>query len=81
MLEKQEETIILHFPSLVSMGSVTEDLARSNNWDQVYIKKIQSLHKMEDHDVNTWMVYITKYLGQSEENAMDAKERFKNNNL
>ena len=78
LLEKKEESIILHFPSLVTMGTVTTNLARLNNWDQVYIAKIQSLHKMENYDVNNWMNIITKYLGRSEENANDAKEGFNN---
>lgn len=60
------------------MGTVTTNLARLNNWDQVYIAKIQSLHKMENYDVNNWMNIITKYLGRSEENANDAKEGFNN---
>ena len=73
LLEKQEETIILHFPSLVSMGEVTENLARLNHWDQSYINKIQALYKMDENDTDKWMQIITKYLGQDEENAKDAK--------
>ena len=72
LLEKKEESIILHFPSLVSMGSVTENLARLNKWDQQYIEKIQNLYKLDDHDANHWMTIITKYLGHNEENAGDA---------
>ena len=69
LLEKKEESIILHFPSLITMGTITENLARLNKWDQEYITKVQQLYKMDDHDVKRWTTIVTKFLGQSQDNA------------
>ena len=73
LMERKEESIILHFPSLLTMGSITENLARLNKWDQQYINKVQSLYKMDDHDANRWTTIVTKFLGQSQDNATHDK--------
>ena len=62
LLEQKNASITLYFPALLSLGSVTQSLARQHNWDQQYIQKVQSLYKMEDHDASRWMLLITKYL-------------------
>ena len=62
LLDQKTPSIILHFPALLSLGTVTQSLARQHNWDQEYIKKVQTLYKMENHDASKWTLLVTKYL-------------------
>lgn len=67
LLEQGTPTILCHFNSLISLGSVTESLARQNNWDLGYIRRVQNLYKAEDTDAQRWMTPINKYLDRRQD--------------
>ena len=64
LLEQKSPNLLCHFPSLMSLGSVTESLARQHHWDMTYIKRVQDLYKLDEYDAQKWAMPLNKYLGR-----------------
>ena len=62
LLEQGTDTLLIHFDSLMSLGSITERLARQQNWDMDYIKRVQKMYKMEEYNAQKWFEPFNKYL-------------------
>ena len=70
LLDQEAQSILIHFDSLLALGSLTDNLARLYKWDEDYIERVQTLFKMDDYDAQTWMAPFNKYL--------EAKHDYKN---
>ena len=70
LMEQGSETLLTHFDSLMSLGTVTESLARQQNWDMNYIQRVQKMYKMDDYNAQKWFEPFNKYL--------EVKHEFKN---
>ena len=62
LLDQQPQSILIHFDSLLALGSLTNNLARLYQWDEDYIERVQNLYKMNDHDAQVWVTPFNKYL-------------------
>ena len=62
LMDQNSDTLLIHFESLISLGSVTKSLARQYNWDETYIERVQNLYKMEDYDAQNWFEPFNRYL-------------------
>ena len=62
LLEQDSSNILTHFSSLISLGQVTNRLARQYKWDMDYIHRVRNLYKMQNHDATQWFVHFNKYL-------------------
>lgn len=61
-IEQKSPNMLTHFTSIMSLGTVTESLARHHQWDIDYIHRVQALYRLEDHDTQKWMAPFNKYL-------------------
>jgi len=62
LLDQEAQSILIHFDSLLSLGSLTNNLARLYKWDEDYIERVQNLYKMDDYDAQTWVTPFNRYL-------------------
>ena len=62
LMEQNSPTLLIHFESLISLGSVTKSLARQQDWNEDYIQRVQNLHKLENYDAQNWMEPFNRYL-------------------
>ena len=62
LMEQQSPMLLIHFDSLISLGSVTTRLARQQNWDEDYIQRVQNLYKVENFNAQNWMEPFNRYL-------------------
>ena len=62
LLEQQSDLLLIHFDSLLSLGSVTTSLARQQKWDENYIQRVQQLYQMDKYDADAWFTPFNKYL-------------------
>lgn len=62
LLEQDSPTLLIHFDSLISLGSTTTNLARLYNWDEEYIARVQKLYKLQEYDAQNWFEPFNKYL-------------------
>lgn len=62
LMEQKAPNMLTHFTSIMSLGTVTESLARQHQWDMEYIHRVQALYKIEEHDAQKWMAPFNKYL-------------------
>ena len=67
LMEQKAPNMLTHFTSIMSLGNVTESLARHHQWDIDYIHRVQALYKTEDHDTQKWMAPFNKYLERRHE--------------
>ena len=64
LMEQKSPNLLCHFPSLMSLGKVTESLARQHHWDMDYINRVRQLYRLEEHDAQVWVTPINKYLSR-----------------
>ena len=62
MLEQQSPTTLIHFESLISLGSLTRSLAKQQKWDEEYIQRVQALYKMDQYEAQQWVEPFNRYL-------------------